>query len=137
MSDINMRRVLFGNPMERAAEEDRVELLMAVQRQMFCQRSGAVLDVRTAVLVRVTVPTLDSPVLVIMTGEEYDNGGAEQARTICERFEGATVSTVDGRDYTAAGELRASVRKAREAALREQSQPLEDLNNAQPQLPIS
>lgn len=95
------RAILSADPVDRAAAEDLAVLLSAVQRQIFCPYIGAVLDVRSAVLV--TLPGVRPS---IMSGTAW----AKISADILASYPDAAV--INGADYTANGKLRAAVRKA-------------------------
>lgn len=50
-----IRALLTSDPAERAKAEQRLDLLSAVQRKITCEDSGVILDVRTAVMVKIEV----------------------------------------------------------------------------------
>lgn len=100
--------MLSDDPAYRDAIVNRAVLLAAVQRQMFCQGTGRVLDVRTAVLVTFKQGDKSGGAMVLH-GDAYD----ESWKTIVEeaaREAGYAVETIDGRDYTAKGEPRKRAR---------------------------
>lgn len=111
-----MRAMMAGTPAERDAYINRVALRATIMRDIFCPITGAVLDIRSAVLIAVHRDSAEGPLMteVVMTGAAYDDGGQERVDTLkatmAER--GVTVVTVvtDGRDYTAKGTLTAKAR---------------------------
>jgi hypothetical protein len=117
-----MRAMMATDEIERAAYLDRISLRDMVQRRIFCEATGAVLDIRTAVVVAIHRDTADGPeaACVVMTAAAYDNGGRERiAQVVASAAERGTVfvpQVIDGRDYTARGLLTAKARAAREAA---------------------
>lgn len=116
-----MAALLFGDEIDRNAAADREALLFAVQREITCPVSGAILDIRTAVLITIT-STEETPqtlVMMVMTGDAFDKlGGIDHVRATAERF-AATFEVIDGRVYTASGALRKAERAKREADLAE------------------
>jgi hypothetical protein len=99
------RAILSADPIDRAAAEDLAVLLSAVQRRIFCPYTGAVLDVRSAVLV-----TLPGQPPTVMAGKAWaaiaDSVMASRPLTI----------VVNGADYRADGKLTAKARKIRAAS---------------------
>ena len=84
---------------------DRQILLNAVMRQIFCERSGVILDISTAVLA--TAEKNGAARSVVLAGPAYDEVRDELHRRAEEI--GATMTVIDGRNYTAKGELRKKV----------------------------
>ena len=117
---IGMAAALFGDEIDRQAAIDREGLLYAVQRAMFSP-SGALLDVRSAVLITIT-STEDEPrtlAMTVVTGAEFDTmGGIEHTRSVAAKYS-ATFEVTDGRHYTASGSLRKAERVKHEADLEE------------------
>lgn len=83
-----------GSDEEREAALNREVLRAAVMRQITCPRSGAVLDVRTAVYYRVTAPG-GSTGADCVTGEAFDVM-EEQLRDTCTR-KNIELEVIDGR----------------------------------------
>ena len=112
----------FGDKIDQKAAEDRFELLSAIQAQIFCQKSGSVLDISDAVLVRITAPKGNggkalNDVLICVTSAAFDAiGGEEHVRNIATRSNADGFTIIRGGDYTKKGALRAPVRRAREQA---------------------
>lgn len=120
---IGMAAMVFGDEIDRTAAVDREGLLYAVQRTIQCMATGAILDVRSAVLVTIS-STEDEPrtlAMLVVTGAAYDKlGGLDHVRATAQKYS-ATYEVTDGRDYTAAGALRKAVRAEREADLAERA----------------
>lgn len=113
---IGMAAALFGDEIDKLAFENRSSLLMAVQHQMFCKLSGAVLDIRTAVMATVVLgESRGAAVYDSKAWDEFYPGLREQ----CTKL-GATIEIIDGREFTARGEYRKAVRARLEA---ERAQP--------------
>ena len=72
---------------------DKATLLAAVQRSIFCAKSGDILDVRTAVLVVVTKGR--SRGTQVLTGEVYD--ALKDSFESLAKSQNATLQIVDGR----------------------------------------
>lgn len=105
--------ILFGDEITQKAAMDHELLLNAVRRQIFCQASGMVLDISTAVLVQAYKGN-DLVSIRVVTGNEYDKV-AMDVRQVEIDHPGVRVEVIDGRDYTKAGKLRAGVEKHRRA----------------------
>jgi hypothetical protein len=106
---------IMGDEIDRDAYVNHQTLLYAVQREMFCQDTGAILDVRRAVLSTVRLPD-GTAASLIRTDEAFERvGGTEQVRAVADHF-GGTYEVIDGRDFTADGKLRAAARKRITAA---------------------
>lgn len=113
---MGMMDAIMGDDIDRDAYVNYQTLLYAVQRQMFCQATGVVLNVRSAVLSSVSLPDGRAAAL-IRTAEAYDEvGGLDQVKAVTAAFPGATYEVIDGRDFTADGKLRAEARRRIEAA---------------------
>lgn len=113
MSNTIARALAAGDPTDSAI--NREVLLAAVMRQIFCQKTGRVLDIRTAVLTTITreadADRKAVNVSVIMTGEAFDAvGGYDHAKATAATC-GGTFEVIDGRDYRADGTLTAKARK--------------------------
>lgn len=117
-----MRAMMATDEIERAAYLDRISLRDMVQRRIFCEVTGAVLDIRTAVMVAIHRDTADGPeaACVVMTAAAYDDGGRERIAQVValatERGSVLVPEVIDGRNYTVRGLLTARARAAREAA---------------------
>lgn len=94
-----------GDPVRAQAHIDREALRYAIIRQIFCERSGVVLDIRTAVLATATKDGQSRS--VILAGPAFDEVRDELERR-AEAI-GAEMTVIDGRNYTAKGELRKKV----------------------------
>jgi len=106
----------MGDAIDRKAEAERMALQHAVMRAVFCVRTGVLLDTSRAVLVT-EIKTDMSTRSWIMTGEAFDAVGRDAVMAAAVKAGNvARVEIIDGRDYTQAGKLRATARKAREAA---------------------
>lgn len=83
-------------------DDDRLPLLYAIQREIFCERSGRVLDIGRAVLV--IAHKGEDTFSHVLDGPAWD----EVSEDVTARLEaiGATVETIDGRDYTTKGVRR-------------------------------
>lgn len=109
------RAIMTNDPIEREAAINREVLLAAIMRQIFCQKTGNVLDVRTAVLTTIHRPEGEHGAAitasVIMTGDAFDaNGGVSFARETAEKYH-AAYEVTDGRDYRADGRLTVKAHK--------------------------
>ncbi|MFG3602595.1 hypothetical protein [Micromonospora chersina] len=78
---------------ERQKHLDREVLLYAVQRTIQCQRTGAILDVRTAVMA--TTVLGDKRGAWVMTGDAWDEMEEWTKAKVAEI--GATLEVIDGR----------------------------------------
>jgi len=106
---------IMGDEIDRDAYVNYQTLLYAVQREMFCQDTGAILDVRRAVLSTVRLPD-GAAVALIRTDEAFDRvGGVDLVKATADHF-GGTYEVIDGRDFTDDGKLRAAARKRITAA---------------------
>ncbi len=74
-------------------EVNRQVLLYGVQRQIMCQHTGKILDVRTAVMVTIKTPA--QTVVDVMDPGHYDTI-ADAVAKVCEA-KGYTLEVVDGR----------------------------------------
>lgn len=97
-------RAMFGTAEDRADFEAITTLRAAVQRQILCQTTGAVLDVRTAVYVSITDPASEARSALAVTGEAWDRAREQVLSVATDR--GWTVEVTDGRHYTAKGTRR-------------------------------
>jgi hypothetical protein len=113
---MGMMKAIFGDAVEQEAAINHQTLLAAVQTAMFCQLTGAILDVRTAVLITVKRGEGVSTA-VIETGAAYDEAGKAHVATVRERFPNATIEIIDGREFTSRGEYRAAKYRERAEAL--------------------
>lgn len=117
-----MRAMMATDEIERAAYLDRISLRDMVQRYITCQLTGAVLDIRSAVVVTLRRDSEDGPETAsfVMTAAAYDSEGKRRAHeavaAMAERGTVIVAQVIDGRDYTARGLLKAKARAAREAA---------------------
>ncbi|MFR9780430.1 hypothetical protein ACL02O_30825 [Micromonospora sp. MS34] len=93
MSSNVLRALMADSEEEREAHLNREVLLYAVQRQIQCQRTGAILDVRTAVLA--TTVLGDKRGSWVLTGEAWDEM-EEWTRAKAAEI-GATLEVIDGR----------------------------------------
>lgn len=117
MGMTGMAAALFGDDIDKAAFENRTTLLAAVMHAITCMVSGAILDIRTAVLVTVEYPGSGGPArtAIVCTGTAFDElGGVDHARSVAEKVNG-TFEVIDGREFTAKGAYKAAVRKRMEA----------------------
>jgi hypothetical protein len=120
MSNIIARALATGDSIDQDAAINREVLLGAVMRQIFCQKTGTVLDIRTAVFTTITRDASNDSaainVAVIVTGDAFDAmGGVEHAKATAATC-GGTFEVIDGRDYTARGALTVKARKRIERA---------------------
>lgn len=105
---------LSGDKIDQDALIDREVLLHGVQKKIFSDMSGQVLDIRDAVMLKF-VFTDTSPVIQLVTGAEYDElMQLNRVQGVLDTYTGATVEVIDGRWYTADGMLRVNERKRRE-----------------------
>ncbi|SCL70485.1 hypothetical protein GA0070606_5415 [Micromonospora citrea] len=88
-----LRALMADTDEERDAHLNRETLLYAVQRTIQCQRTGAILDVRTAVMV--TTILGDKRGAWVLTGEAWDEM-EEWTRAKAAEI-GATLEVIDGR----------------------------------------
>ena len=84
---------------------DRETLRYAVMRQIFCPRSGGILDVRTAVYFRLTIPT--NSVAECITGATWDAIGPDVRRLCAEK--GVDLEVIDGRTLSLAARAAARI----------------------------
>lgn len=97
---MNIMRALASNTMRALASGDSTEkavnrevLRFAIQRQIMCNRSGRVLDMRTSVLI--TVSLAGKRAAEVIDGPWWD-GMADALRAACVD-KGATLEVIDGR----------------------------------------
>ena len=91
-----MAAAILGTDADRDAFIDREALRHAVSHRIFCERTGAVLDVRTAVLV--TVIKGEKRGAMVLTGTAWD-AIAERMEALADQA-GATVEVIDGRHFS-------------------------------------
>ncbi|MEU4155716.1 hypothetical protein [Actinoplanes sp. NPDC026670] len=85
------RALMTGGDIDAAL--DKADLLHAVQTKIFCDKSGRVLDVRDAVLVKVQKGRAVGR--MVLVGEVYDALAESIAQTAEQT--GATLTVIDGR----------------------------------------
>jgi hypothetical protein len=88
-----MAAAILGTDADRDAFINREALRHAVSHRIFCERTGAVLDVRTAVLF--TVSKGEKRGAMVLTGTAWD-AIAERMTALADEA-GATVQLIDGR----------------------------------------
>ena len=91
-----MAAAIFGTDADRDAFIDREALKHAVSRHIFCQRTGVVLDVRTAVLF--TVIKGEQRGSMVVAGTAWD-AIAERMTAMAEEV-GASLEVIDGRRFS-------------------------------------
>ncbi|MFI7283103.1 hypothetical protein ACIBOV_22865 [Micromonospora chersina] len=93
MNDV-LAALMADNDADREKFLNREVLRHAVMRQITCERTGQVLDVRTAVMV--TWIKGDSRSAVVVTGEAWDEVGESVRAKVAEL--GAELEVIDGRE---------------------------------------
>ncbi len=93
-------RDYFTGRIDAETAERRITLRLAVMRAILCMRTGAVLDVRSAVCYRVTNKSGTSGSEVI-TAQEWDRIGPDLVSTCATR--GIKLEVIDGREVYAGG----------------------------------
>ena len=91
-----MAAAILGTDADRDAFIDREALKHAVSRHIFCQRTGVILDVRTAVLF--TVIKGEQRGAMVLTGTAWD-AIAEQTAALADEA-GAALEVIDGRQFS-------------------------------------
>lgn len=106
---------MSGDKIDQDALVDREVLLHGVQKKIFSDMSGQVLDIRDAVMLKfIFVDT--NPVIQMVTGTEYDElVQLNRIQGVLDAYTGAKVEVIDGRWYTADGALKVVERKRRES----------------------
>ena len=97
-----MMASVMGDEEASQAYVNHALLVYGVQRQIFCQRTGDILDTRRAVMVTITKGAARQGIM--LTGEAWDEV-AEDVRASAAEI-GAVVEVIEGRSYTSKGELR-------------------------------
>ncbi len=99
MYDPDIMAAMSGQ-LDHQTAGDRIALKAAVQKQIFDNETGAVLDVRRAVLITVTPPAdRGRAVMEVFDAERWD-GVAEHFTTVC-RDKGIALEVIDGRQVYA------------------------------------